>query len=78
MRRVYYRLLNDMNIHGLFALGSVVQFELYLLILTERPETIGDDTGKVDENLFPVFAYNESVALLAIEPFYFANHNFIF
>jgi len=64
-----------MYVHSLLSLGAVAQFELYLLILAERFETVGEDPGKVYENLFSIFACNESVAFFAIEPFYLANHN---
>ncbi len=66
-----------MDVYGLFALGPVAQFEFYLLILIKRLKTFGVDPGKVNENLFSVFACNESVAFLAIEPFYLANHKLV-
>ena len=44
------------------------------LLLVESLETVFDDARVVNEHFLTVFASNESVAFLAIEPFNFAFH----
>ena len=56
--------------NGLFTLGTRADLELDRLTFVERLETLFCDTRKMYENLLAVLRRNESVAFLAIEPFY--------
>ena len=67
-------LLNYRNVHSLLAFGTAADFEFDCLTFVERLESVRYDTGEVNENLFAVLSRNESVAFLAIEPFYLTCH----
>lgn len=69
-----YSLFDYSYVHSLFALGTAADFELDLLSFVERLETVRDDAREVNEDLFAVLARDESVAFLAIEPFYRTCH----
>ena len=62
------------NVNRLFAFCSAFDLVGDCLSLDERFESVLNDTREVNEDLFAVFADNESVALLAVEPFYFTCH----
>ena len=70
-------LLDDRYVHSLFAFGAVADFEFDCLTFVERLETIRYDTREVNEDFFAVLTRNESVAFLAIEPFYLTCHKFV-
>lgn len=70
----FYRLLNDGHIHGLFAFGAVGDLELNRLAFVKRLESSCNNPRVVHENLLAALLRNESVAFLAIEPFYLTFH----
>jgi len=67
-------LRDDFYVYRLLAFRTVTDFELDDLTLFQRFETVFCDSREVYEDLSAVLSDNESVALLAIEPFYFAVH----
>ena len=69
-----YSLLNYSYVDGLLAFGSRAYLELDRLTFVERLETVRCNSREVHENLLAVLRRNESVAFLAIEPFYFTCH----
>ena len=69
-----YSLFDYSYVHGLFAFGAVADLELYHLAFVERFEALGRDAREVYEDLLAVLPGNESVAFLAIEPFYRTCH----
>lgn len=66
---------NYLYVDSLLAAIHSLDLKLNLLVLGQRLETLGDNAAKMDKNLLAILASNESVALLAIEPFYFTNHS---
>ena len=67
--------LNLGHISGQWALGSLADFEFDLLALTESPEALSLDLGKVDENVLTGLLLDETISLGFVEPLYFASQN---
>lgn len=72
-----FLLLNRNNLYIDCLLTAIygLNDELNLLVLVQSTKTLSNDSGVVDEYLLTILTDNESVALFAIKPFYFANHS---
>jgi len=62
--------LQSPHVDSLQPLGSLLDREFDLLILTQRAETIALDGGVVDKYVLRALKRNESESFCIIEPFY--------
>src|SRR5438067_5088895 len=68
----YWSGLDADNVRGLETFGTLQQIELHRFALVKRAISIFLDGRKMDENVFPGGALNETVAFRSIEPLYCA------
>ena len=66
--------MNQDELKKAAALAALAEFVFNFLLLVESLETVFDDARVVNEHFLTVFASNESVAFLAIEPFNLTCH----
>jgi hypothetical protein len=64
------------DVAGLQAFGAGLDSELDALALIQGAETVGLDSGKVDENIFAAIAGDEAIAFAGVEPFDGALYSF--
>src|SRR5439155_379265 len=69
---VSWSCLHADNVRGLEALGTFQQIELHRFALIECAIPIFLDGRKMDENVFPGRALNETIAFRSVEPLYCA------